>query len=278
MLGTGAMGSRIARRLLAAGHDVTVWNRTAERAEPLAGAGAVVAATPAEAAASADHVITVLADPPALVAVLAALRNGLRPGQTLIERSTVGPTAVGDVLARVPPGVEVVDAPVLGSIGEVDAGTLQIFVGGTPEAVAASTPLLEVLGTPHHVGPTGAGAAAKLVANATLLGTLALLGEVVALADGLGLGRDAAFDVLATTPLAAQAERRRPVIDGTPPPLRFRLALAAKDAGLIVEAAGAAGVEAKVLAATTAWLRSAVRAGTGDLDYSAVLRHIIGPA
>lgn len=277
VVGLGAMGSRIAGRLLAAGHHVTVWNRSPGRADPLASAGASVAPTPAAAAAAADQVITMLADPPALFEVVTApagLAQGLRAGQTLLEMSTVGPSTVRRLAEVVPPGVEVVDAPVLGSVSEAEAGSLTVFVGGRDDAVAAVRPLLEPLGTMLHVGPLGSGAGAKLVANTTLLGTLTLLGEAVALARGLGLDDDAAFQVLATTPLAAQAERRRPVVEGAEPPVRFRLALAAKDAELILDEARRAGVEAEAVRVAAARFRAAERAGDGGRDYSAVLRHM----
>jgi 3-hydroxyisobutyrate dehydrogenase-like beta-hydroxyacid dehydrogenase len=281
VVGLGAMGGRIARRLLAAGEEVTVWNRTAERAEPLAEAGASVAATPAAAARSANWVITMLADPSALLEVMSrpdGLAQGLRAGQTLVEMSTVGPSTVRQLVDIVPPGVEVVDAPVLGSISEVDAGTLRIFVGGSDEAAASVRPLLEPLGQPLHVGPLGAGASAKLVANTTLLGTMAVLGEALALAKSLGLDPDAAFEVLSTTPLSAQAERRRPVIEGAEPPVRFRLALATKDADVIVDEGRRAGVDAEITKVAAARFRAAEEAGDGDRDYSAILRRSVSPA
>jgi 3-hydroxyisobutyrate dehydrogenase/2-hydroxy-3-oxopropionate reductase len=275
VVGLGAMGSRIARRLLDAGERVTVWNRSPERAEPLAAAGATVAATPAEAAASAERVITMLADPAALDEVVimdGGLARGLQAGQLLLEMSTVGPAAVERLREAVPAGVEVIDAPVLGSLGEVEAGTLVVFVGGTAEAMAAARPLLELLGTPVHVGPFGSGARAKLVANATLVGMLTLLGETLALAEGFGLSRDVTFEVLSRTPLAAQAERRRPVVEGEAAPLHFRLALAAKDAEVIVDEAARAGVDAALTKVAAARFRAAEQAGDGELDYSVVLR------
>jgi 3-hydroxyisobutyrate dehydrogenase/2-hydroxy-3-oxopropionate reductase len=102
---------------------------------------------------------------------------------------------------------------VLGSRSEAEAGTLQIFVGATPEQYERWSPLLASLGTPHHVGPQGAGAAAKLVANSTLFATVGALAEALALAQRLGLSREAAYEVLAASPLAAQAERRREAIE-----------------------------------------------------------------
>jgi 3-hydroxyisobutyrate dehydrogenase len=134
---------------------------------------------------------------------------------------------------------------------------------------------LSTLGSPMHVGPLGSGAAAKLVANLTLLGALGVLGEAMALAQGLGLARDTAFDVLAATPLAAQAERRRPAIEEDEFPARFSLSLARKDADLIAEAAGETGVDLKVAAAVRRWLADAEDASWGDRDYSAVLAWIL---
>src|SRR5919198_748005 len=114
-LGLGQMGTPMATRLLGAGHDVTVWNRTAERAQPLAGKGAVVASSPAEAAAGVDVAITMLAAPEALEEVVFGhdgLASVLGPGQMLIEMSTMGPKAERRVASRLAHGVAVVDAPV----------------------------------------------------------------------------------------------------------------------------------------------------------------------
>ena len=273
------MGSRIARRLLEAGHDLVVWNRTAEKAQPLVEAGAVAAATPAEAAARAEVILTMVADPAALRDVTEGedgVAAGVGEGATVIEMSTVGPDAVrrlGSVLGE---QAGLLDAPVLGSRSEAEEGTLKVFVGGPPELVARWTPLLSVLGSPLHVGPLGSGAAAKLVANTTLVGTIGVLGEALALAEGLGLPREKAFEVLAATPLAAQAERRRESIESCEYPPRFALYLARKDAELVVAAAREAGVDLRLTEAARAWLADAEEAGLGDRDYSAVLARILG--
>ena len=279
VVGLGAMGSRIARRLLEAGHDLVAWNRTAEKAQPLVEAGAVAAATPAEAAARAEVVLTMVADPAALRDVTEGedgVAAGVGEGATVIEMSTVGPDAVrrlGSVLGE---QAGLLDAPVLGSRSEAEEGTLKVFVGGPPELVARWTPLLSVLGSPLHVGPLGSGAAAKLVANTTLVGTIGVLGEALALAEGLGLPREKAFEVLAATPLAAQAERRRESIESGEYPPRFALYLARKDAELVVAAAREAGVDLRLTEAARAWLADAEEAGLGDRDYSAVLARILG--
>jgi 3-hydroxyisobutyrate dehydrogenase len=264
VLGLGAMGSRIARRLLDGGSDVIVWNRTRGKADGFPR----VAATPAEAAAAADVTITMLANPEALREVT----QGLEP-KTLIEMSTVGPEAVRELAARLP-DTEVIDAPVLGSRSEAESGTLHVFVGATEEQYARWSPLLSALGTTHHVGPQGAGAAAKLVANSTLVGTIAVLGEALRLADRLDLSREAAFDILAATPVAAQAERRRPALEANEFPPRFALALARKDADLV----SAAGPDLRVAQAARSWLADADDAGWGDRDYSAVLAWLLDVA
>jgi len=267
VVGLGAMGSRIAGRLLDSGHDVVVWNRTAEKAQPLVERGAALAASPADAAAQAEAVVVMVADPEALEAVTADLA-----GVTVIQMSTVSPEAVARLAARLP---DLVDAPVLGSIAEVEAGTLTIFVGGPEPLVEKWTPLLSVLGRPLHVGPVGAGTAAKLVANTTLVGVIGVLGEALALGEGLGLERDTVFEVLATTALAQQAERRRPAIESGDYPPRFALYLARKDAELILDAAAEAGVDLRLVPAARSWLVDAEAAGLGGRDYAAVLAQIL---
>jgi len=279
VVGLGAMGSRIARRLVEAGHEVVVWNRTAEKAAPLVEAGAVGAATPAEAAARAEAVLTMVANPAALRDVTegeAGIAAGVGEGTTVIEMSTVGPEAVRRLASALGERVGLLDAPVLGSRAEAESGTLKIFVGGPPELVERWTPLLSVLGSPLHVGEVGAGAAAKLVANTTLGGTIGLLGEALALGEGLGLSREKTFEVLAATPLAAQAERRRESIESGEYPPRFALYLARKDAELVVAAAREAGVDLRLTEAARTWLAEAEDAGLGDRDYSAVLAWIPG--
>jgi 3-hydroxyisobutyrate dehydrogenase-like beta-hydroxyacid dehydrogenase len=262
VLGLGAMGSRIARRLLDAGHDVVVWNRTAAKAAGFP----QIAGSPADAASSADVVITMLTNAEALREVT----KGIAP-RTLIEMSTVGPDAIQELAARLPAETDLLDAPVLGSRAEAESGKLHIFVGATPELYGKWAPLLEALGTPHHVGALGAGAAAKLVANSTLVGTIALLGEAIRLADRLGLSRDAAFEVLAASPLAAQAERRREALAANEFPPRFALSLAHKDAELVV----AAAADLRLAQAARSWLADADEASWGELDYSALLAWIL---
>ena len=277
VVGLGAMGSRMAGRLLDAGHGLVVWNRTPGRAAPLAGRGAAVASSPAEAGARAEAVVIMVADPDALRAVTEGpdgVAAGSGAGTTVIQMSTVGVEPVLR-LESILEGTPFLDAPVLGSIDEAEQGTLRIFVGGPAALVERWRPLLSVLGSVLHVGPVGAGSGAKLVANSTLFSVLGALGEALALARGLGLSDDAAFEVLAGTPLAAQAERRRPSLESGRFPARFAMPLARKDADLILEAARAAGLDLRVAGAARSWLGDAEAAGWDERDYSAVLAYIL---
>jgi len=277
VVGLGAMGSRIARRLDDAGHELVVWNRDPARVEPLVAAGAVAAASPADVARRVEAVITMVADPRALVDVTEGPEGvvaGVGEGTTVIQISTVGQESISR-LASLLSEDALLDSPVLGSVSEVEAGTLNVFVGGEPELVERWTPLLSTLGTILHVGPVGAGTAAKLVANTTLVGVIGVLGEALALAEGLGLSREAGFEVLGRTALADQAERRRPAVESGEYPARFALYLARKDADLILEAAAKTGVELRLTKGARDWLAEAEEAGLGDADYSAVLARIL---
>jgi 3-hydroxyisobutyrate dehydrogenase-like beta-hydroxyacid dehydrogenase len=277
VVGLGAMGSRIARRLADAGHELVVWNRDPAKAEPLIADGARAAETPADTARRVEAVITMVADPRALVDVTEGPEGvvaGVGAGTTLIQMSTVGPDSTSR-LARLLPDDALIDSPVLGSVGEVEAGTLNVFVGGAHEPVERWMSLLSTLGTVLHLGPVGAGTAAKLVANTTLVGVIGILGEALALAEALGLSRDAAFEVLGKTALADQAERRRPAVESGEYPPRFALSLARKDADLILEAAAKTGTELRLTKGAREWLADAENAGLAEADYSAVLVRIL---
>jgi 3-hydroxyisobutyrate dehydrogenase-like beta-hydroxyacid dehydrogenase len=279
VVGLGAMGSRIARRLLDSGHQLVVWNRNAARAGPLTEAGAVAAESPADAARQAEAVITMVSNPGALRDVTEG-PTGVAAGAsasasvTVIQMSTVGTKATERLASVLPAGVGLLDAPVLGSVNEAETGALKIYASGPQPLVEQWTPLLSSLGEILYVGPVGAGSAAKLVANATLVGVIGVLGEALALAQGLGLPLDVAFEVLGTTALADQAKRRRPSVESGEYPARFTLSLARKDADLILDAAS--GLDLRVTEAARAWLEEAEAAGLGDEDYSAVLKKILG--
>ncbi len=272
VIGLGGMGSRMARRLLDAGHELIVWNRTMEKAQPLVELGADAAESPAEATRRAEAAIIMVTDPQALQEVTegpdgVAVRAS--EATTVIQMSTVSSAATSRLQSVLEPsGAGLLDSPVLGSHTEVESGTLKVFAGGSDELIERWTPLLSALGSVIRVGPIGAGTAAKLVANSTLLGALGVLGEALAVAQKLGLPQEVAFDVLAATPIAAQAERRRPAIESGEFPPRFSLCLALKDANLILEASG---TELRLIESVREWLAEADEASWGDKDYSALL-------
>src|SRR5829696_1310197 len=201
-LGLGQMGSLMAANLLDAGHAVTVWNRSTEKTEALRSRGASVASSPAEAAADAEAVLTVLTDAAALDDVVfgeGGVAETIRPGAALIDLSTVGPGAIRSVASRLPEGVDVLDAPVRGSVDKAKAATLGILVGGSDEAFDRWEPLLGSLGTPTHVGDLGAGQAAKVVNNVAVITSIALVGEALGLAERLGIDRTRALGLLEET-------------------------------------------------------------------------------
>jgi 3-hydroxyisobutyrate dehydrogenase-like beta-hydroxyacid dehydrogenase len=277
-LGLGLMGTPMATRLLAAGHDLTVWNRTAEKTRPLADLGAAVASTPAQAVEGVDAAITMVTDPSALEQVVLGadgVAAGLASGQSLIDMSTVGPDAVRSVAARLPQGVVMVDAPVRGSVPEASAGRLQIYVGADRAEFERVELILALLGTPHHVGGPGAGAATKVVVNSVLGAAIVAFGEALALGDALGLDRSALLDVLAESPIGSTVGAKRANVEAGRYPPNFKLSLALKDLRLVGQFADRAGRPLEMASATRDWLERAAQAGAGDLDYSAVITTIL---
>src|SRR5262245_5145958 len=168
VLGLGAMGGAISHQLLRAGHELSVWNRTPGRDEELVANGAGRAETPADAVRNTAVVITMVTDPPALEAVLFGSDGAaaaIPKSATLIDMSTVGPTEIASVVERLAP-VQVLDAPVLGSVPSVETGKLVILVGGDRAVFDRHAELLALLGTPIYLGSSGSGALLKLVNNA----------------------------------------------------------------------------------------------------------------
>jgi 3-hydroxyisobutyrate dehydrogenase-like beta-hydroxyacid dehydrogenase len=277
-LGLGFMGTPMASRLLDAGNDVTVWNRSPDKMQPLVARGASPSSSPAEATLGADVVVTMLTDAQALEAVLFGddgVASALHAGQVLVDMSTVGPDAIGEIAARLPLGVDLVDAPVRGSVPEATEGRLSIFAGATDDAFSRVSDLLGTMGTVRHVGPPGSGAAMKLVVNSTLGAAISGVGEALALGNVLGLDRALLFDVLEETPLGGTAKGKRSNIESGTYPANFKLGLALKDLGLVTAAAAQRGRDLKVASAARAWFEQAVDAGVGDLDYSAVIETIL---
>jgi len=273
-LGLGGMGTPMATRLLRAGHDVTVWNRTAERAAALAQQGAAVVSSPAKAAAGANFIITMLATPEALEQVLfgtAGLVPALSPGQVLIDMSTVGPDEIRAVAARMPEGISLVDAPVRGSVPQATSGRLDIFVGARDEDFERVRPILESLGSVRHTGGQGSGAAMKLVANLALGAAIVTLGEALSLGESLTLDRNMLLDALADSPIGPIVAAKRANIESRQFAPSFKLQLAAKDLRLVIEAAAARGRDLKQAQANRVWLDEAAEHGAADLDFSAVV-------
>ncbi|MGW5878742.1 NAD(P)-dependent oxidoreductase [Nocardiopsis terrae] len=274
-LGLGRMGVRMARRLVDAGHRVTVWNRTPDRAAPLLEAGAASARTPAEAVSGAEVVITMLSDREAVENVLFGpdgAASNLSPGTPLVEMSTIGPEGVRELRDRLPEGTRLLDGPVLGSLPQAEQGALRIFLGGSAEDVSGCEPVLEELGTVVHVGPLGSGAALKLSVNLTFVTATAAVGEALALSDRHGLDSGTVLDALSLTPLGALIDRLRDrVTSPQPPPTGFSLGLADKDLALAV--AEGARDDGAVAGALTL-LTSARKAGLGDQDLSTIVRHV----
>ncbi len=285
--GLGRMGSRMAARLVAAGAPVTVWNRTPAAAEAFAAEhGCARAATPAEAAARADVVLTVLTDGPALLEVLGGLLDGARPGTVVLDCSTVGAPAAREAAARCDAaGVAYLDAPVSGSTAVAEQGALTVMAGGTADALDRARPVLDVLAsTVLHVGGTGSGAAVKVALNGLLHCFSTALAEALVAAEHEGVPRASFLDAVDAGVVGNRfsAYKRAALLDPDAVPVAFDLATATKDlrlaersttgAGLppgpvgraleLHEQALAAGHGADDMAAMTTWLVGAARGGT----------------
>lgn len=210
-LGLGAMGRRMATRLIDAGHAVTVWNRSPQAAEALRALGARVAATPRAAATGADVAIAMVLDDAASRRVWLDPHDGalqaLPPSSVAVESSTVTPAWIGVLAAAAAArGVAVVDAPVAGSRPQAEAGQLIFMAGGDAAAVARVRPLLLHLGGAlHHIGAVGSGAALKLAVN-TLFGTqVAAMAELLAQLRGSGVDPQRALEALRAMPVLSPA-------------------------------------------------------------------------
>ena len=277
-LGLGRMGQPMAGRVLGAGHVLSVWDALAERRQPLAQAGARAADSPAAAVAGAELVISMVADPRALESVFfgpGGAAPALGPAALVLEMSTVGPGAVHDLAARLGPDAQVVDAPVLGSLPEAEAGHLTIMVGASQANFERVAPVLAVMGTPRLVGGPGSGAALKLAVNLSLLGVATALGEAMALATSLGVEPGVAAEVISGSPWGSLLRSRWGMIESGAFPPQLRMGLAVKDLSLIREAAEAAGVQVPVGRAALTWLEAAQRRFGPDVDFAAVIAEIM---
>ncbi|WP_405708959.1 MULTISPECIES: NAD(P)-dependent oxidoreductase [unclassified Streptomyces] len=270
VLGTGIMGSAMARSLLRAGLDVRAWNRTQSRAAPLAADGAVVTETAEEAVRGADVVVTMLSDGPSVAAALAAASGGVRDGQILLQSSTVGLDATADLARRAADlGLVYLDAPVSGTKQPAEQGALTVFVAGPSTVRAAVDPVLDAIGQRTvWVGEVpGAASRLKLVVNTWVITMVNNIAECLNLAEGLGIDPQTFLDVMKGGPLdsAYLQGKSAAVLSGDLTP-SFALSTALKDTHLILDAAQASGVRLDLVAASADRFVRAEAAGHGGED------------
>jgi 3-hydroxyisobutyrate dehydrogenase len=275
------MGTAIAQRLLGLGHEVSVWNRTAEKTRPLAAAGAKVAASPAQVAATSEVIITILTDAAAIEAAYHGkdgLLSATVSGRLFIDMSTVRPETeralAGKIRAK---GAAMIECPVGGTIGPAKDGKLFGFVGGEAADVARARPLLEQMCRRiEHVGPVGAGASMKLAINLPLLVFWQAFGEALALVKPLGLDATRLVDIFSDTSGAPTALRNRAAV--------LAAAIQGKDTGAItvdidamrkdlrtmVEEGKALGTALPVTASALECYEQASGAGLGKADITGI--------
>lgn len=211
VLGLGTMGSRMAKRLIAAGHTVTVWNRSTQPAELLRTQGAIAAPTPRQAVDGADLVLSMVFDDAASRSVWLdqehGALNGLSSSALAIESSTLTPGWLGELgVAMMARGVTFIDAPVAGSRMQADAGQLVFMAGGTTAAIERARPVLLQMGSAlHHIGPAGSGMWLKLVVNALFSTQVAAMAELFALLKAAGVDREHALATLKALPVTSAA-------------------------------------------------------------------------
>ena len=272
LLGTGTMGTGMARNILRAGLPLRVWNRTTAKARPLADEGAEVAESPADAVRGADVVVTMLFDTDSVLDALEQARDGLATGTVLLQQSTVGVEGNERVAAFAGElGLVHVDAPVLGTKKPAEDGALVVLASGPDDARDRVAPVLEAVGSRTvWAGEAGQGTRLKLVANSWVLTVVEGIAESLALAKALGVEGTAFLDVVKGGAMDAPYVqlKGKAMLDGEFAPA-FGLDGAAKDAGLIVDAARAAGADLGVLEAVQAHYARALAAGHGDQDLSA---------
>ncbi len=276
------MGAAMAATLGRTGFDVVVFNRTRSSADRVAAAiGARVAETAREAAAAADIVISSLADDAALEAVYTGpdgVAAGLRAGTVAADTSTIDPGTVRGLLAPVEAaGAALIDAPVSGSVGLVEAGKLTIMVGGEASALDLARPALEALSARiFHMGPLGTGATMKLAVNALVHATNTALAEALVLAEKAGVDRALAYEVFAAgaggSPFVQY--KKEAYLHPDEAPVAFSLDLAAKDLQLIMALAERVGAPMDQGEANLDVTLAAIGGGFGARDMSAIAQHL----
>lgn len=286
VLGLGAMGGRMAARLLGAGHQLTLWNRSPGAAAALVAEGARVVATPQAAAADQDIVLSMLRDDTAATEVWLGPEGalaGLAPGAVGVECSTLSLSGVRTLAtAFAAAGRAFVDAPLAGSRPQAEAGALIFLAGGAPEVIARLRPVLLAMGSAvHHVGPTGAGCLTKLHVN-TMFGA-----QLAVTAEFIGLMRRAGFDpapllaAYAETPVASPALKlAAPTMLGNSFAPAFPIDLVAKDLAMALRSAAeiegdiepGAGAELPVTAALGQVFAAAREEGLGELNATGIVK------
>jgi len=282
LVGLGLMGRPMGMNLLKAGHALTVWNRTASRAQELVSAGARLAKTPREAAAEAEILLTMVSDPPALEEVLwghegkndGAL-GGLRAGSIYIDSSTISPALVRKIAAACAERqVRFLDAPVTGGDWGAREGNLVFMIGGDAETLREMEPILGVLGKRwFHLGPNGAGQTIKLAMNGILALQVGAMAEALALVTRAGLKGEQLVEVMqASMARSGVLDVKSPLmVKGDYKP-SFPLRLMHKDLGLMLDLANQLGVALPATAAAREVYSYVKGEAKEDVDYSAVMK------
>ncbi len=281
VLGTGIMGAGMARNLLAAGMEVRVWNRTREKAEPLADDGAKVAESPAGAAEGAGFVLTMLPDAGTVAEVAGGddgALSGLPSDGVWIQTSTVGIEGQ-ERLARVADEYGVayyVDAPVLGTREPAEQGQLVVLASGPDEVRERCRPVFDAVGANTlWLGSAGAGSRLKLVTNGWIVGILGVLAETIAFARAIDVDPARFLEVIQDGPLGLPyAQMKGQMMIDEEFPTSFSAELARKDASLVLDAAEANGLPLRVTGAIAARFDDAIDSGHGEEDMAAVYQAV----
>ena len=275
-VGLGTMGSRMAQRLLDAGHPVVGYNRTREKAKPLVDRGMRLADSPRAVSTAAEVVFSMVTDSEALRAVTLGadgLVAGLRPGATYVDMSTVSPSTTREVGAAVEArGAAMLDAPVSGSIATLEQGKLAIMVGGDPGVLERVRPYLAAIGpTITYVGPLGLAVTMKIAINLSLGVQMLAFSEAVLLAEKGGVPRERAVEALLKSVAASpMLQYRGPFVLKMPEVAWGSVQLMAKDLRLALDLGRTAGVPLPSTALTHELYTAARALGLGGEDMAAV--------
>jgi len=273
-VGLGVMGSSVVRRLLAAEHGVTVWNRTREKAEPLLEAGARWADSPREVAERSDVVFTMVTNTAAVRAVTAGpdgIIAGLAPGRIYVDMSTASPANTRELAAQVAGvGAQMLDAPVSGTSITVDQGKASIMVGGDEDAFERVKPILEAIGPKvFHLGPSGSAVTIKIAINLSLAVQMLAFSEGVLLAEKSGIPRERAVEVMLASVIASpMVVYRGPLVLGHPEEVWFDCHMMQKDLNLALELGRELEVPLPTTAVTNELLTAANGMGIGERDFA----------